>query len=55
MADSHHLKLDSHPGSNSEKDPADWVSSNDAMPGTLRRILRCCQKKWTLQRRLPTI
>jgi hypothetical protein len=26
-------KLDSHPGSNTEKDPDDWVSGNEPMTG----------------------
>ncbi|MDO7841954.1 DUF3072 domain-containing protein [Sphingomonas immobilis] len=26
-------KLESHPGSNTEKDPADWVSGDDPMTG----------------------
>lgn len=29
----HNPKLDAHPGSNTEKDPDDWVSSDDPMTG----------------------
>ena len=30
---SHNPKLDEHPGSNTEKDPEDWVSGDDPMTG----------------------
>jgi len=30
---SHNAKLDEHPGSNTEKDPEDWVSGDDPMTG----------------------
>ena len=34
MADQlHNPKLDEHPGSNTEKDPADWVSGDEPMTG----------------------
>lgn len=34
MTDSlHNPKLDEHPGSNTEKDPEDWVSGDDPMTG----------------------
>ncbi|MFC0205624.1 DUF3072 domain-containing protein [Novosphingobium soli] len=34
MADElHNPKLDDHPGSNTEKDPHDWVSGDDPMTG----------------------
>jgi hypothetical protein len=34
MADTmHNPKLDEHPGSNTEKDPDDWVSGDDPMTG----------------------
>lgn len=34
MADEmHNPKLEDHPGSNTEKDPADWVSGDDPMTG----------------------
>jgi hypothetical protein len=34
MADTiHNPKLDDHPGSNTEKDPDNWVSGNDPMTG----------------------
>lgn len=29
----HNPKLDEHPGSNTEKDPADWVSGDEPMTG----------------------
>ncbi|WP_010542687.1 DUF3072 domain-containing protein [Sphingomonas elodea] len=29
----HHPKLDEHPGSNTEKDPDNWVSGDDPMTG----------------------
>lgn len=29
----HNPKLDDHPGSNTEKDPKDWVSGDDPMTG----------------------
>jgi hypothetical protein len=29
----HNPKLDDHPGSNTEKDPAEWVSGDDPMTG----------------------
>jgi hypothetical protein len=29
----HNPKLDDHPGSNTEKDPSDWVSGDDPMTG----------------------
>ena len=29
----HNPKLDAHPGSNTVKDPADWVSGDDPMTG----------------------
>lgn len=29
----HNPKLDEHPGSNTEKDPSDWVSGDDPMTG----------------------
>ena len=29
----HNPKLDENPGSNTEKDPADWVSGDDPMTG----------------------
>lgn len=31
--DPHNPKLDEHPGSNTEKDPADWVSGDEPMTG----------------------
>lgn len=29
----HNPKLDEHPGSNTQKDPADWVSGDDPITG----------------------
>ena len=29
----HNPKLDDHPGSNTEKDPGDWVSADDPITG----------------------
>ncbi|MEN3749267.1 DUF3072 domain-containing protein [Sphingomonas sp. HF-S3] len=31
--DLHNPKLDEHPGSNAEKDPADWVSGDEPITG----------------------
>ena len=31
--DLHNPKLDAHPGSNTEKDPDDWVSGDEPMTG----------------------
>ena len=33
-------KLDPHPGSNTEKDPADWVSGDDPMTGAQASYLK---------------
>jgi hypothetical protein len=33
-------KLDAHPGSNLEKDPADWVSGHDPMTGAQASYLK---------------
>lgn len=33
MAESANPKLDPHPGSNTEKDPDDWVSGDEPMTG----------------------
>jgi hypothetical protein len=33
MADADNPKLDPHPGSNTEKDPDDWVSGEEPMTG----------------------
>ena len=40
MTDVHNPKLDPHPGSNTEKDPADWVSGGDAMTGAQASYLK---------------
>ena len=32
-AQPHNPKIDAHPGSNTEKDPEDWVSGDDPMTG----------------------
>jgi len=33
MSELHNPKLDEHPGSNTEKDPDNWVSGDDPMTG----------------------
>jgi len=33
MSELHNPKLDAHPDSNTEKDPADWVSGDDPITG----------------------
>ncbi|KQS54059.1 hypothetical protein ASG17_14030 [Brevundimonas sp. Leaf363] len=33
-------KLDPHPGSNTEKDPSDWVSGDDPMTGAQASYLK---------------
>lgn len=33
MSDTRNPKLDDHPGSNTEKDPENWVSGSDPMTG----------------------
>ena len=33
MTKQHNPKLDAHPGSNTEKDPNNWVSGDDPMTG----------------------
>ena len=33
LSDIENPKLDEHPGSNTEKDPADWVSGDEPMTG----------------------
>ena len=33
-------KLDPHPGSNTEKNPSDWVSGDDAMTGAQASYLK---------------
>ncbi|MDX3899691.1 MAG: DUF3072 domain-containing protein [Sphingobium sp.] len=35
----HNPKLDEHPGSNTEKDPDDWVSGDDPVTGAQRSYL----------------
>ncbi|WCP13331.1 hypothetical protein sphantq_01756 [Sphingobium sp. AntQ-1] len=37
----HHPKLDEHPGSNTEKDQANWVSGDDPMTGAKASYLTC--------------
>ena len=34
------LKLDPHPGSNTEKDPSDWVSGGEPMTGAQASYLK---------------
>ena len=36
----HNPKLDEHPGSNAEKDPADWVSGDEPMTGAQASYLK---------------
>lgn len=38
--DNDNPKLDPHPGSNLEKDPADWVSGHDPMTGAQASYLK---------------
>lgn len=40
MTDTTNPKLDPHPGSNTEKDPSDWVSGDDAMTGAQASYLK---------------
>ena len=40
MTDTHNPKLDPDPGSNTEKDPADWVSGHDPMTGAQASYLK---------------
>lgn len=40
MTDTANPKLDPHPGGNTEKDPADWVSGDDAMTGAQASYLK---------------
>ena len=39
MADTHNPKLDEHPGSNTEKNPDNWVSGDDPMTGAQESYL----------------
>ena len=36
----HNPKLDTHPGSNTQKDPADWTSGDDPMTGAQASYLK---------------
>lgn len=40
MIDTANPKLDPHPGENTEKDPSDWVSGDDAMTGAQASYLK---------------
>ena len=40
MTDIHNPKLDPHPNGNTEKDPSDWVSGDDAMTGAQASYLK---------------
>jgi hypothetical protein len=40
MNDDHNPKLDSNPGGNTEKDPSEWVSGDDAMTGAQASYLK---------------
>lgn len=50
----HNPKLDEHPGSNTEKNPEDWVSGDDPMTGAQGSYLTTLCKKQAKRRRLPT-
>lgn len=39
MADAHNPKLDENPGSNTRKDPDDWVTGDEPMTGAQRSYL----------------
>ena len=40
MTDAHNPKTDPHPTGNTEKDPSDWVSGDDAMTGAQASYLK---------------
>lgn len=40
MTDTHNPKMDAHPTGNTEKDPSDWVSGDDAMTGAQASYLK---------------
>lgn len=40
MTDAHNPKMDPHPTGNTEKDPSDWVSGDDAMTGAQASYLK---------------
>ena len=40
MTDAHNPKIDPHPTGNTEKDPSDWVSGDDAMTGAQASYLK---------------
>lgn len=40
MTDAHNPKLDPDPGSNTQKDPDDWVSGGDPMTGAQKSYLK---------------
>ncbi|MDQ1193861.1 hypothetical protein QE419_002627 [Brevundimonas vesicularis] len=40
MTDSHNPKLERHPGGNTEKDPSDWVTGDEAMTGAQASYLK---------------
>jgi hypothetical protein len=40
MTDTHNPKMDPHPTGNTEMDPSDWVSGDDAMTGAQASYLK---------------
>ena len=40
MSDQHNPKQDPHPGSNTEKDPSDWVTGDEPMTGAQASYLK---------------
>ncbi|WP_313008988.1 DUF3072 domain-containing protein [Brevundimonas vesicularis] len=40
MTDSHNPKLEPHPSGNTEKDPSDWVTGDEAMTGAQASYLK---------------
>ena len=45
MSDAHNPKLDDQPGSNTQKDPDDWVTGDEPMTGAQASYLRTlCQE-----------
>ena len=56
MADSHehNPKLDPDPGSNTEKDPDDWVTGEEPMTGAQASYLKTLSEESHDARRSPT-
>lgn len=56
MADQlHNPKLDDHPGSNTEKDPGDWVSGDDPMTGAQASYLTTLREEAGVEAPLDTM